>query len=303
MLDSEGQTGAGITMDTVILLAIAAGVFLLIFKGGGIPGLGATTITSGGLTTPGAPGTGTIGQNLQQAAQASQTYVSQIQAATQQGSASTMQTEIGVGAQVASGVTTGFLATGAASTLGFATAGIGAVAGLAIILWQKHEVRMKDATNENAAWNTIYPDWISSYQQIIDAYNAGQLDNVTAAAELDSLRALVYQDAVKFQGMPGIDWLGGNLNGGAPIGLSNSQKIWQVTCNAQCTIGCCLFNGVVGPNTERGKAMLLGQPVMMFPAPGQFPTQLTNSFAIPAIPPQTKYGFNGAPGTVISLMR
>lgn len=185
------------------------------------------------------------------------------------------------------------------SVAGIATGGIGIVAGIAVMLWTQHVQRMKDAQSENQAWNIIYPDWSNIIQQIFSAFNSGQIDANTAMAEVDTLRGLVYQDAQRFKNEPGISWSGG-MQGSVPLGLTSSQRIWQVQCNKSCTIGCCLFSGVVGPNTERAKALLSGAPVAVF-ATGQMQMVRTSSFAVPAIPPNSTYGFNGAPSFILSV--
>lgn len=292
-----------------VLGAIAAVIALMAISRPG--GLSAILVPSTG--TPGAPGaTGASGQYGtlpgQTPVTAPQNPVGPLAQQTQQqasaGGFQTLQSLIGIGVSGLTatiggiGLETGAIA-GTSAALGVATAGIGAVAGIAVMLWQQHQLRMKDATNENSAWNIIYPDWMSAIQTIFEAYNTGQIDGPTTIQELQTLRGLVYSDASRFKNMPGIDWSGG-MSGGTPLGLTSSQTIWQTPCNRSCTIGCCLFNGVCGPNTNRAIALVGGSPVALF-GTGQQQMVQTTSFTVPAIPPNSTYGFNGAPAFTLSV--
>lgn len=264
----------------------------------GLPG---TALPTAGTGTPGTAGAGTatgqtnagqIMQDVTTAQQGSNNFASLLQQYSQQGESATFQglTTIGTSATSLGLGIAGVAGLGAGAAV---TGGIGVVVGIAAMLWAQHEQRMKDATDENSAWNVIYPDWSDAMQQILSAYNTGQITASNCAAEFESLKALVYQDAQKFKNQPGISW-------NSTVGLSNSQKIWQVQCTKQCTIGCCLFNGMVGPNIERAVALVTGQPVMVFGS-GTPQNIQTNSFTVPSVSPNSTYGFNGAPSFVMAV--
>jgi hypothetical protein len=102
-----------------------------------------------------------------------------------------------------------------------------------------------------------------------------------------------------------VDWTAGNIGpGGTPVGLTGSQRIWPVQCGSGCTIGCCLFNGVCGPQSNRAAAMLQGQPVEFFPAPGQFVMASGKTqFTVGALQANPKYGFNAQPAFTLAMTR
>ena len=180
------------------------------------------------------------------------------------------------------GVTAGTAAAaagGAGSGLvaGAVTFGVGAVVGLAAVLWAKHEARIKGAKTENAAVNLIAPAWKESLLGIMAAYNAGQISDVVAVNELESLRSLTYAALQKYNHTPGVDWAGG----GSQPGLGpNKLQYWSVTCDKHCTIGCCLFNGAMGPGISNVEALIkhkIAGPTI----------------TIPAMAPKPAYGFRG----------
>jgi hypothetical protein len=215
----------------------------------------------------------------------------------------TKKTEFtGIIGGVGAGVTTGLSVAGstglasAGAIAGAATAGIGIAIGVAVVLWQKHEARIKGAKTENAAMNIAVPGWEQSLVGIISQYNAGTLDAPTAAAELVSLKNLVFTSLQRYNHVPGVNWSGG----GTQPGLS-AKKYWGITCDKRCTIGCCLFNNVIGPATNNAIALVLHQQLWVASKNGLIPWQKT--FTIPAIPPMTKYGFVGTPGIPITVTK
>jgi hypothetical protein len=200
----------------------------------------------------------------------------------------------GAGVSAGTGAVAAGASTGSAVTLGAVTFGAGALVGLAVILWSKHEARLKGAKTENAAMNIIIPGWIESLQGIIAQYNAGQINDLTAAAELTQLKALVYSSIQKYNHTPGVDWAGG----GSQPGLS-TQKYWSVKCDKRCTIGCCLFNGAIGPGMNNAIALVSHKQVYATPASGLGPWQ--NSIQITAMAAMPTYGFKGTQKFVLTV--
>lgn len=200
---------------------------------------------------------------------------------------------IGGGASVGTAVA-GSTGVAAGAVAAAATAGIGIAIGVAIVLWQKHEARIKGAKTENAAMNIAMPGWLEAIQGIIQQYNSGALNAPTAAAELVALRNLVFTDLQKYNHMAGVDWAGG----GAQPGLT-AKAYWKIPCDKHCTIGCCLFNNVIGPATNNAIALVLHQQLWVASKNGLIPWQ--RSFTIPATPPMTQYGYTGTSAVPLSV--
>jgi hypothetical protein len=202
-----------------------------------------------------------------------------------------------VGGGASTGVAVGGSAGAAAGAATAAvTAGIGIAIGVAVMLWAKHEARIKGAKNENAAMNIAMPGWLEAIQGIILQYNQGKIDAPTTTAELVALRNLVFTSLQKYNHTPGVDWSGG---GGQP-GLT-VQKYWGIPCDKHCTIGCCLFNNVVGPATNNAVALVLHHQLWTAAKNGLVPWQ--NAFTIPSTPVDTKYGYQGTPAVVLRVVK
>ena len=200
-------------------------------------------------------------------------------------------TTAGVAAAGTSGAATGALTAGI-------TFGVGAVVALAAVLWAKHEARIKGAKTENAATNLIVPGWIETIQGIISAYNNGTINDVQTVAELKSLKQLVWDSWQRYNHTPGVDWAGG----GTQPGLSSQQKFWTVKCDKHCTIGCCLFNNIIGPATNNAIALVSHQPMFNVGGKaGQSPW--SGQFTVPVMSPSPQYGFKGAPSFVLSVTK
>jgi hypothetical protein len=200
-----------------------------------------------------------------------------------------------IGGGASAGVAVGGSAGAAAGAVTAAvTAGIGIAIGVAIVLWQKHQQRIKDAKTENAAMNIAMPGWLEAIQGIILQYNQGKINASTAAGELVALRNLVFTSLQKYNHMAGVDWSGG----GSQPGLSD-KAYWKIPCDKHCTIGCCLFNNVVGPATNNAIALVLHQQLWVATKNGLVPWQ--KSFTIPATPPMAKYGYVGTSAVPLSV--
>jgi hypothetical protein len=127
----------------------------------------------------------------------------------------------GAGAGLAASSSAG-IAAGAAT--GAETFGIGAVVGIALSLLAQHTARVKGATNENGAAAQIVQPFDSDIQEIVAAFNAGQVsasDALTAFAKVDA-QVLAYLQA--HVGAAGTQW------NAAPK-----------ACDRSCTVGCCLY--------------------------------------------------------------
>jgi hypothetical protein len=201
----------------------------------------------------------------------------------------------GVGGATVGGVTTGLAIVPAVGPLAASVVGVVILAvAVAVELWAKHEARIKGAKNENAAMNIAVPGWLESIQGIIQQYNSNQIDSSTAAESLNQLRGLVFQSLQKYNHVPGVDWKGGVSQPGL-----TGKKYWGVACNKHCTIGCCLFNNVIGPATNNAIALVLHQQLWVASKNGLIPWQ--KSFTIPAMPPMATYGFVGSPATILTV--
>ena len=197
------------------------------------------------------------------------------------------KTEVGAAAGGASAgaAAAGAASTGAGITAGAVTFGIGALAGLAVALWAKHEARIKGAKTENAAMNIIAPGWVEAIQGIIAQYNAGTINDLTTVSELKQLRKLVYDDLLKYNHEPGVNWSGG----GNQPGIAGVQQYWTVKCSKHCTIGCCIFNNVIGPVTNNAMALVSHRQVWV----NSKMSPWQNTIYSPTMPGYPKYGFKG----------
>jgi hypothetical protein len=189
---------------------------------------------------------------------------------------------------------------GSAAALGAATFGIGAAVGIAVLLWSKHEARIKGAKTENAAATHLAAAYKETIQGIFAAYNSGQLTKDQAVAELVQTRSLIMQSMTAINHMPGVNWSGNK----GMIG-SSTQKYFQVTCDKHCTVGCCIYNGVIGPTLNNAIAMFRGQPASVNKqgtGGGNASMKVVKSYA--TIPIGTnKYGFAGLASFTLALKR
>lgn len=78
---------------------------------------------------------------------------------------------------------------GAGAALGAATAGIGAAVAIFAALWSAHELRAKQATDENSAMNIGVQGFDSDIRIINQQYNYGQIDRQTAIQALQMAEA------------------------------------------------------------------------------------------------------------------
>lgn len=143
--------------------------------------------------------------------------------------------------------TTGALITGSAAIgtsiltatvhLGAAAGPIGAAvavaAAIAAALLAAHEKRLQDAKTENQAVDQWVPVFDSFIQQVVQAYNSGQISASQAAQICQQFDQTIYNKFRSFVGQPGTAW-------SDQIGMAGK-------CNKQCTVGCCLYFGDLGP--------------------------------------------------------
>lgn len=193
----------------------------------------------------------------------------------------------------AAGVSAGEAAAGAGASvgssaaLGAVTFGVGALIGVAALEWARHEARIKAAKSENAAMNIAVPGWQQSLLTIVAQYNSGQLTDIQTVSELKQLRQLIFNSLQRYNHTRGVNWKGG----GTQPGLWGSTKYFSVKCDKHCTIGCCLFNNVMGPAISNTINLIKKT------TPGQ------KSITIPAMQPYPTYGFKGNPSFTVTITR
>ena len=140
-----------------------------------------------------------------------------------------------VGTQIAAKSITQNLGTGigaTAATAGIA-AGVGIIVGIATTLLAQHKARMQGAKNENAAVDQYVPIFDSFVRQLVAAYNAKQCTAAQAANAAQQMDHYIKQTFQSFVGQPGTSW--------------NDTIGYQGQCNKQCTVGCCVYYGDLGP--------------------------------------------------------
>ena len=177
-------------------------------------------------------------------------------------------------------------ASAALTTASITTFGIAAVGAVAALLWSRHEARIKAAKSENAAMNIAVPGWQQSLLGIVSQYNSGQLTDIGTVGELKQLRQLIFNRLQQYNHTRGVNWSGG----GTQPGLWGSTKYFSVKCDKHCTIGCCLYNNVMGPAISNTIALIQKQipgPTITVPAMSAYPT----------------YGFGGNPQFNITITR
>jgi len=278
-------------MDTLTIIVLIGGGLLLL-KG-----------LSGSLSSPSGQ---TLRQNKQQLAQQADAQIAQgesiVQATGGYGEQVAQQQQqqyvlrkggaisaggAAAGAGVIAGIHSGVL-------LGGVTFGIGALVGLAAVLWGKHEARIKGAKSENQGWNVIVAGFQESLRGIIGALNAGQIDSLTAVNELKDLKLRIWNSAQQFNRQPGVDFAGGK----SQPGLGDIQQTWTIKCDKHCTIGCCLFNNWLGPGINNVIAMIQGRPYWDF---GKSSMITGNTITIGGLTNTTKYGRLPIPDLTLTI--
>lgn len=128
--------------------------------------------------------------------------------------------------------TLGVVAKGA-SFVPIAGAVIAAAAAIAGALLAAHEKRLTDARNENEAvdqWIPVYDSFITS---VVNAYNSKQITAQNAAQICQQFDQTLYNKFRSFVGQPGTAW--------------SDAVGWRGECNSSCTVGCCIYYGIIGP--------------------------------------------------------
>jgi len=159
----------------------------------------------------------------------------------------------------------------------------------------QHSVRLKDAKNENAAIPPVVAAFDADFAAIVDAYNNGQ---ATAA---DCIQALQYVDAtIQANLRNSITDASGNFLPGtgwnASVGVAG-------LCNKQCTAGCCVYHGDLGPPLSLAQ-VALGGPGGAW-GRGDPRLQLTATGGVIKVPAvfASKYGGQDRPGYTVTLAR
>ena len=207
-------------------------------------------------TPPVPPAVSSSASTLQQVGTQAGQIASAFQSDAQNNNDNLVKTAMGTTVGSASTGATVGMASGAAAgaTVAAATFGIGIAIGIATILWKKHEARIKGAQTENAGWNNITAAFVDTIQGIFNAYNQKQLSGDQAATELLAMRDLIKQSGLQFNHMPGVNWSGGGFTG------DSTQKYYTVKCDKHCTVGCCVYNGVIAPAINNAVALMQGKP-------------------------------------------
>ena len=118
-----------------------------------------------------------------------------------------------------------------------ATAIINVAASLTGGLLAAHTQRLHDAQNENSAGNQAVQAFDADLQQVVDAYNSGQVSQADGLAALAQIDQQIYSFLRSQVGKPGTAWRDGYTN-----------------CDKTCTVGCCIYNTSIHPsilNAER----------------------------------------------------
>lgn len=192
------------------------------------------------------------------------------------GATQAMQAGAAIGGKVASQAVTSAISSSAiasgSSFWGAAAGPIGAAAAVAVTiivsLIAAHKQRLKDAKDENTAAASAVSGFYQILQQIVQQYNAGQLSQSDAIAQLESLDQATYSGLRSHVGKPGTAW-----------GTSSSG-----VCDKTCTVGCCLYNTYLHQDLYGGgkKGVI---PVMQSGG-GQVNVAgiLSNKYGFPAMP-------------------
>ncbi len=181
---------------------------------------------------------------------------------------------------------------GAAAAIPVVGAAVSVIASVLIAASQK---RAKEATSENTAVNNGYPGWDAAVQQIVGAFNGGQIDAVGAQTLL--AQALTnYWNEVTPQIQPGRN----GCNGGAscpPSSNPSSDSAYTTTANASycsgsigaaCCVGCADL-ALSNSNLQYAAALAekTGQPQTAFVqaiAPSKYGTIARPSYTVTFTP-------------------
>jgi hypothetical protein len=115
----------------------------------------------------------------------------------------------------------------------------------------QHSLRLKNAKSENAAIPPVVAAYDGDLQAIVNAYNNGDASPQTCIAALQQLDANIYNQLRS-----------GTLTaGGAPIpGTAwDDATGFAGKCNKQCTAGCCVYFGDLGPPLSLAQIAMGGQ--------------------------------------------
>jgi hypothetical protein len=207
-------------------------------------------------------------------------------------SGSTVALEAGaaVGSKVAAGaVTSAATSAGWGAAAGPIGAAVAVAIGVIVSLIAAHEQRLKDAKNENEAAANCVSSFYSIIQQIMSAYNSGQIAASDAISQLQNLDQATYSGLRSKVGTPGTAW------------NSSSPGV----CNKSCTVGCCLYNTYLHPQLFGGPGGKVVGLIQLLQAGGGtwtgggiptnsygFPSQA--SFTITVNPPSSSAGISSA---------
>jgi hypothetical protein len=119
----------------------------------------------------------------------------------------------------------------AANAVPIIGAAVGAAIAVAAALLAAHSARLKGATNENQAVDQYDPVFVSFVNQLVAAYNSGQISKQQAATTAQQFDRALYNSLRALVGAAGTHW----------VDIPNGP------CNKSCTVGCCIYWGIFAP--------------------------------------------------------
>lgn len=136
-------------------------------------------------------------------------------------------------------------------------AAVGVVVGLIAGLMAKHELRKKQATNENSAMNQGVSGWDSDIKQINAAYKAGGLSASDAMQAVQVAMQNFWQLVTPYI-QPGRN--GCNSGSSCPdLGTMHNQNPCTGSIGAACCVGCFDLQWAIGPELDGIQAAISGQ--------------------------------------------
>lgn len=172
---------------------------------------------------------------------------------------------------------------GLSSLLGSASSALpiaGAALSIVTQLFEGHEVRAKDAANENTQMNQIIPYVTQAFLQLVAGMKAGKYTAAQASQTANNIVSSYNSFVKSLQGKPGIADDGGS------------------TCGKTCTAGCCLRTNYVNYLYVAVMGAIAGTPPQQ-PVINPNGTQwILGTTGIPA----NKYGFAGVPAYKVPIV-
>lgn len=122
--------------------------------------------------------------------------------------------------------------------------GAKAITSIAGVFLGQHTARLKDATDENHAAVQTVAAYDQDLQEIVAAWNSGQITDAQAVSALSTVDGELKQFLMSQVGKPGTHW------------RENSQK-----CDKGCTVGCCIYWSYYRPGLAGVSSIISGHPL------------------------------------------